>query len=183
MKHLTILLVAICCCLESVASFKEFHQYGLRHLTQNDGLANNTVYSVHQDETGYLWIGTDVGISRYDGVHFHNYELVNIEPQSIKRICEMEKDELLWLKLGRYTQIACFDKSSGKYLSLESEDDGLLTGINDICVADSTLYAITKNGVLKLNYERKETSIQITPETVVNQKFPPVSMFCDYNGL
>ena len=120
MKHLTILLIAICCCLQSVASMNEFHQYGLRHLTQADGLANNTVFSVYQDKKGFLWIGTDVGISRYDGVHFHNYELVNIEPQSIERICEMEKDNLLWLKLGRYSKIACFDKTNGKFLSLES---------------------------------------------------------------
>ncbi len=183
MKHLTILLIAICCCLQSVASLNEFHQYGLRHLTQDDGLANNTVFSVHQDKRGFLWIGTDVGISRYDGVHFHNYELVNIEPQSIKRFCEMEKDDLLWLKLGRYSQIACFDKTNGKYLTLECKDDGLLKGILDICIADSALYAITSKGILRLAYERTGSSIQITPETVVSQKFPPVSMDCDDNRL
>ena len=183
MKHLTILLIAICCCLQSVASLHEFHQYGLRHLTQDDGLANNTVFNVHQDKRGFLWIGTDVGISRYDGVHFHNYELVNIEPQSIKRICEMEKDNLLWLKLGRHSQIACFDKTNGKYLSLECEDDGLLKGILDICIADSALYAITPKGVMKLAYEHTASSIRITPETVVSQKYPPVSMDCDDNRL
>ena len=118
MRFLAVLFVVICCCIRLVASPRDFYQSDMQHLTQKDGLANNTLYSFHQDKNGFLWIGTDVGISRYDGVHFHNYELIDIEPQAIQRICEMEQDHLLWLQLGRYNHIACFDKTSGEYVAL-----------------------------------------------------------------
>ena len=102
MRFFTVWLFTVCCCIRLVASSSWAHQFGLQHFTREDGLVNNTLFTVHQDQKGFLWLGTDVGISRYDGVHFHNYELVSIEPQAIQRICEMEQDSLLWLELGRY---------------------------------------------------------------------------------
>lgn len=100
MRFLAVLFVVICCCIRLVASPRDFYQSDMQHLTQKDGLANNTLYSFHQDKNGFLWIGTDVGISRYDGVHFHNYELIDIEPQAIQRICEMEQDRFAMAAIG-----------------------------------------------------------------------------------
>jgi ligand-binding sensor domain-containing protein/signal transduction histidine kinase len=38
-----------------------------------DGLAHSTVQSIHQDAKGYLWFGTEEGLSRFDGYRFTNY--------------------------------------------------------------------------------------------------------------
>ncbi|MFT5375272.1 MAG: two-component system sensor histidine kinase/response regulator [Candidatus Latescibacterota bacterium] len=38
-----------------------------------DGLASTVVDAIHQDHNGYLWIGTQGGISRYDGEHFTTF--------------------------------------------------------------------------------------------------------------
>ena len=83
MKGFTVWLCAICCCIQVMASSNEYHQLAPQHFTQEDGLVNNTLFTIHQDQKGFLWLGTDVGISRYDGVHFHNYELIDIEPQAV----------------------------------------------------------------------------------------------------
>lgn len=171
MKGFTVWLCAICCCIRLMASSNEYHQLAPQHFTQEDGLVNNTLFTIHQDQNGFLWLGTDVGISRYDGIHFHNYELIDIEPQAVQRICEMEKDGLLWLDLERYHQIACFDKNNGEYIPLESTVEGLLTDIYDICIADSVLYAITSKGIEKLNYQRSEETIVITPETIISHNY------------
>ncbi|MBT4500067.1 MAG: hypothetical protein HOC74_20230, partial [Gemmatimonadetes bacterium] len=40
--------------------------------TEEDGLANNQVYSIILGRNGDLWIGTLAGLSRYDGREFHN---------------------------------------------------------------------------------------------------------------
>ena len=37
------------------------------HLTMRDGLSQSTVMSFLQDSQGYLWIGTESGLDRYDG--------------------------------------------------------------------------------------------------------------------
>ena len=40
--------------------------------TPVDGLADNSVQSIYRSPEGVLWIGTDVGVSRYDGDRFVN---------------------------------------------------------------------------------------------------------------
>lgn len=40
------------------------------HLTIDDRLSHNTVYGIIQDRIGYVWIGTQDGLNRYDGYSF-----------------------------------------------------------------------------------------------------------------
>ena len=42
-------------------------------LTLEDGLSQNTVLTVAQDSKGFLWIGTEDGLNRYDGTEFVHY--------------------------------------------------------------------------------------------------------------
>ncbi|MCY7350053.1 MAG: hypothetical protein LH606_05230, partial [Cytophagaceae bacterium] len=42
--------------------------YRVRHLTIQDGLPQGTVYFMHQDASGFVWLGTTDGIARYDGL-------------------------------------------------------------------------------------------------------------------
>ncbi len=45
-----------------------FDYYGVK-----EGLAQSKVYSVLQEDQGYLWIGTESGATKFDGVTFTNY--------------------------------------------------------------------------------------------------------------
>ncbi len=45
------------------------------HYSTKDGLPSNTVYCAVQDDDGFIWFGTDAGLSRFDGVDFINYGL------------------------------------------------------------------------------------------------------------
>ena len=42
---------------------------GLLH-TPAEGLSASTTNSIIQDNYGYIWIGTEYGLNRYDGYHF-----------------------------------------------------------------------------------------------------------------
>ena len=183
MRVLAILVVVIYSCINTFAHTSEFHLSGLQVLMQENGLANNTLLEIHQDKKGFLWVGTDVGLSRYDGIHFHNYSLQEREPQAVKRICESENDKLLWLKLNNNNKIACFDKNTGCFISLESTDSTLLKNIHDLCMVDSTLYAITQDGIARLDYVRQKKSIVITPHTVLEHHFALNKLLNDANFL
>ncbi|HET9825128.1 MAG TPA: two-component regulator propeller domain-containing protein, partial [Chitinophagaceae bacterium] len=50
------------------------NEYTFRHITQRDGLVSNTVYGMVQDKRGFVWIGTDEGLQRYDGYRFVTYQ-------------------------------------------------------------------------------------------------------------
>jgi hypothetical protein len=41
-----------------------------QHFTIENGLPSNTVYDVYQDDDGFIWIGTDKGVARYNGRQF-----------------------------------------------------------------------------------------------------------------
>jgi signal transduction histidine kinase/ligand-binding sensor domain-containing protein/CheY-like chemotaxis protein/HPt (histidine-containing phosphotransfer) domain-containing protein len=45
----------------------------LTNLTTADGLPQGTVRSVLQDSKGFMWLGTEDGLVRYDGQHFVRY--------------------------------------------------------------------------------------------------------------
>ncbi len=47
-----------------------WEEYDVRNLGFQSGLRNEITYSIIQDRRGYVWIGTDNGIFRYDGNRF-----------------------------------------------------------------------------------------------------------------
>jgi len=48
-------------------------EYGYTHYDSKDGLAGSTVYCMTQDKDGFMWFGTETGLSRFDGTHFKNF--------------------------------------------------------------------------------------------------------------
>ena len=49
-----------------------------QRISHEDGLSQGTVLSILQDRTGFIWIGTQAGLNRYDGQHF---ELFRHDPE------------------------------------------------------------------------------------------------------
>lgn len=45
----------------------------LIHYDVSDGLAGSTVHAFYQDQEGFMWIGTENGVSRFDGTSFKNF--------------------------------------------------------------------------------------------------------------
>ena len=44
-----------------------------RQLTPNDGLASSQIRMMLQDSKGFMWLGTNKGLNRYDGTKFTVY--------------------------------------------------------------------------------------------------------------
>ena len=45
----------------------------LTYFSNPDCFNNNTVYAINEDQNGNLWFGTDLGVYKYDGITFRNY--------------------------------------------------------------------------------------------------------------
>lgn len=56
--------------LESVAQ-----EYSSRYFSMDQGLPQEYIYSIVQDENGYLWLGTGTGVARFDGFDFHTFSI------------------------------------------------------------------------------------------------------------
>lgn len=57
--------------------------YKINQITTEDGLINNTVSCVYQDSRGFIWIGSNAGLQRYDGINFINYREKSSDPNSL----------------------------------------------------------------------------------------------------
>ncbi len=44
------------------------------HVTINEGLSSNTIYSIVEDQDGFLWFGSRDGLHRYDGYEFKTFK-------------------------------------------------------------------------------------------------------------
>lgn len=54
-----------------------------RHLTTADGLVHDSVYAVLQDRIGFLWLATEDGLSRWDGIEFRTFRHDPQDPLSL----------------------------------------------------------------------------------------------------
>ena len=52
-------------------SFVAFSQ--TQHFYTSDQLSSNQITNICQDRTGYIWVGTEFGLNKYDGYRFTNY--------------------------------------------------------------------------------------------------------------
>jgi len=90
-KRSLILLISLL--LFPAFSFAQDHSY--THYDVQEGLAGSTVYCMAQDKDGFIWFGTETGLSRFDGTHFKNFttadglpgnEVLSVYPDSKGRI-------------------------------------------------------------------------------------------------
>jgi ligand-binding sensor domain-containing protein/DNA-binding CsgD family transcriptional regulator len=75
------------------------------HITINEGLSNNTVYSIVQDLDGFMWCGTRDGLNRYDGYEFKVYKSDAADgsslPSDIVQSLYVHGNGDLWIGLRR----------------------------------------------------------------------------------
>ena len=81
-----------------------------RHITEEDGLSQNSIYCIYQDREGFMWFGTQDGLNRYDGYNIITFRHDPEDSNSISHswiwdIFE-DRDRNLWIAtwygLNRY---------------------------------------------------------------------------------
>ncbi|PRZ02120.1 two component regulator with propeller domain [Marinilabilia salmonicolor] len=72
-----------------------------RDIPVDQGLSQSSVYCMHQDDKGFIWIGTKDGLNRYDGYEFLSYKYTQSNPGSLSNneiIClENDQNKYLWI--------------------------------------------------------------------------------------
>lgn len=103
MKH-TLLLTLSAVVLLAYSSFCQ--EYSYTRYDVKDGLAGSNVYCITQDKEGFLWMGTDGGLSRFDGVHFKNFTLEDGLPDIEVLQIFADSRERIWM--GPFTKSICY---------------------------------------------------------------------------
>jgi ligand-binding sensor domain-containing protein len=48
-------------------------EFKVANISLPDGLSQSSIYCISQDKTGFLWVGTQDGLNKYDGLNFTTY--------------------------------------------------------------------------------------------------------------
>jgi ligand-binding sensor domain-containing protein len=74
-------------------------QYQVESWTTDNGLPQNTIQSILQTRDGYLWLTTQDGLVRYDGVRFTVFNKNNTKGINSNRFTELkvDRDDNLWI--------------------------------------------------------------------------------------
>jgi len=75
----------------------------VKHYTTNDGLSSNIIHSICKDARGFIWIGTEHGLDRFDGQEFEFFSRENQEEMTIEAVHKIVSDgqRHLWILKSR----------------------------------------------------------------------------------
>ena len=125
MRKILLLLVLV---ITISASVQERNNFRITRLSLEEGIAHNMVFSIMQDKRGFMWIGTALGLIKYDGIRYTNYrtsieDTNSLSNDDITTIIE-DSDGRLWI--GTYSGgLNIYDKDISLFTRLDVDFFGL----------------------------------------------------------
>jgi len=153
--------------------------YIFNRFSSSDGLNTNKVNCVWQDKKGFLWIGTENGIQRFDGskfINFRNDHEKSVPPYGIDQITG-SNDGQIWIR--QKNQIGKFDPVSFHYTAIPLNFDEQLP-----VEAEASLYPDSKGNMFLCSHKSnlmyydsvqnrfsEDIPIKVPPGWTVNKLF------------
>ncbi|NME70151.1 hybrid sensor histidine kinase/response regulator transcription factor [Flammeovirga aprica] len=131
-----------------------FSQNFFERINDKDGLNQNTIIDIHQDKSGFIWMGTPNGLIRYDGNKFISYnnqpgDETSIIGNTVNFI--YDNGESLWLETNDGFSVYSFAHNSfseikefSKYIKKGHKVRAIIP------LADQTKWMVTSKGILRI---------------------------------
>ncbi|MDI9862698.1 two-component regulator propeller domain-containing protein [Flectobacillus sp. DC10W] len=140
------------------------NKFQFEHLTVNEGLPHSDAMCVVEDNLGFIWIGTNDGIARYDGFELKKYKLpvnpLNGLTSNRIHVFHKQNNGTLWYGSER-AGLGFYDAKNDKFVnitenitaSVDKSTLQLLRKASILSIASDQsnhLYACTRDGVFAL---------------------------------
>ena len=152
-------VLALVTCL-ALADISQLHGQPLstyQHFTQKQGLSSNYVLSFIEDHLGFIWIGTENGLNRFDGTHFLEYrhDPEDISSLSSNWITAIFEDSRRNIWVGTRNGLNRLDRRSGIFerVDLRKADGSLVKDEITSCLEDQdgNVWVLTlRNGLFRV---------------------------------
>lgn len=123
--------------------FSLFSQvYPYTNYSTRQGLINSNVYAMAQDHSGYIWFGTENGLSRFDGINFKNFTLEQLGLKSnIASLAITNNNHILFGSTGS-SHIYIFNPINEK---IEALTKNSLPRSNHLIIKNNLLISLHEN--------------------------------------
>ena len=147
-------------------------------ISLEEGLSQSVVNVILQDQKGFLWVGTDDGLNRYDGYNFKIFKPDTTTPLSLsdRSITDLVEDQQgnLWIAT-RMGGLNRYDPVSGKftqYIHNKNDDQSIISNqVSTLFLDENGLWIGTNNGIDYLSFETNK----FTHYPLTNRKLEPES--------
>ena len=141
--------------LDSTKAIKQYHQ---DLWTTDQGLPQNDVLAIAQTPDGYLWIATEKGLVRFDGLDFKVFNNSNTPALKVSIIHSLMVDHTgdLWIGTGG-GGLACLHQQ--RFTSVTSASDTLSTDVVNAIVEDhkGDIWIATERGLNQLHNDNVDS--------------------------
>lgn len=158
------IMVLSSCILGPTSVFAKSVDLRFRNINVNDGLSQANVKVLFQDSRGYIWVGTEDGLNRYDGYEFSVFkshdEYFPICGNYILDICEDKKGNI-WV--GTTKGLSKYDPRQERFTNFRHERNNpkSLSNSHVTSIAidgEDNLWVATVNGLNKINSSNSNIS-------------------------
>ncbi|MGN6490413.1 MAG: two-component regulator propeller domain-containing protein [Agriterribacter sp.] len=90
----TLLFFLLCLphCVQAQLNFTSDSNYFIEKINSENGFPQNTVRSIESDSRGFVWLSTELGLVRYDGIHCKVFNSRNTKSMKVNRIISITKN-------------------------------------------------------------------------------------------
>jgi signal transduction histidine kinase/ligand-binding sensor domain-containing protein/DNA-binding response OmpR family regulator len=122
-----LLMLALLCCMASAAGAPApSRPLRFEHLSVDQGLAQESVLAIAQDAEGFMWFGSQGGLSRFDGYRFVNYRSSTSDPRSLVnnwvRVLHVDRRGRMWV--GTDGGLDRYDPATRSFVRYAPGDSG-----------------------------------------------------------
>ncbi len=137
--YIYLLLLTSLCCLQAGAVSSE-----IRSLSVSDGLPDLVINTIYKDSKGYVWMGTNTSVERFDGIRLEHY-MVEGSNENLKRVFALVEmpDNELWVGTGMGLFRLADDAEKLERLAPEM----ITSGVHAFCKLGDVLYVGTEKGL------------------------------------
>ncbi len=140
-----------------------------------DGLQSLVIYNIAQDDNGFIWLGLEAGLSKFNGHSFENFSVSDGLSYNEVVAIQSDRQGRLWLNsLGNITYI-----ENGEIKSLDIDVDQNLDWNFKIVFTNSMAWIV--NGIKKYIFNRDFESHKDLPESWVEDEM--ISLIDVYDNL
>ena len=151
LPHLAV--VALSGCLSPVFSLSQPYTLLIKDYTTQDGLPDSRVAPIRQDSKGYLWFGTQAGLTRYDGHEFQTFGGAKDIPGIFGRDIFEDHCGAIWFAYSGFSHGGLLRNSDGAVTEFSQAVDAI--GGQAVSVVEDSSHIIwvgSGTGLLKIRF-------------------------------
>ena len=122
-----------------------------QHLTNADGLSQSEAYTILEDSRGFMWIGTQDGLNKYDGYNATIFNTNKNNPNSIPNntIRSLKEDRFGNIWIGTDDGLCVYDPLIEKIFQVKIEciEDNETLQVHSICINKNQILLGTTSGL------------------------------------